>query len=143
MAGWGKPLLPTGLAPVEAGFENYNTAAHTSPVGRADGIPIDRYLPRPKPAAACCNLTRKPATLEDRFAEPPLAKRFRELYLQGLMKLLRKQQLAFPESLSWIQEEEDLERWLDPIAAKRWHVHCQGAPPDCEGPGAALKYLAR
>jgi hypothetical protein len=65
-----------------------------------------------------------------RFQDPPLAEEFRKLYLRGLKNLLRKQELIFPKDLSWIHEEEELDRWLAPISNIRWHVHCQGAPPE-------------
>jgi hypothetical protein len=46
-------------------------------------------------------------------------------------------------SLSWIRSEADFRRWLAPLATIDWHAHCQGPPPSCEGPAAALSYLAR
>jgi hypothetical protein len=77
------------------------------------------------------------------FSKESLGRRFRERYLAGLLKLFRKGELVLPESMAWIQTEQDLQRWLAPIATIQWHAHCQGPPHGCDGPEAALSYLAR
>jgi hypothetical protein len=80
---------------------------------------------------------------DEAFSKESLGGRFRDLYLAGLLKLFRKGQLTLPAALAWIRSEEDFRRWLEPIATIQWHAHCQGPPPGCEGPVAALSYLAR
>jgi len=80
---------------------------------------------------------------DEAFSKENLGTRFRELYLAGLVKLFRSGKLVLPPSMAWIQSEQDFQRWLAPIARIDWHAHCQGPPPGCEGPAAALSYLAR
>jgi hypothetical protein len=80
---------------------------------------------------------------DDAFSKAHLGFRFRQRYVEGLFKLFRRGKLNFPAALGAIELEEDLQRWLKPIMAKPWHTHCQGPPPDCQGAGAALSYLAR
>ena len=80
---------------------------------------------------------------DEAFSKAHLGVRFRQRYVEGLFKLFRRRKLNFPAALGAIELEEDLQRWLEPIMAKRWHTHCQGPPPDCQGAGAALSYLAR
>jgi hypothetical protein len=51
--------------------------------------------------------------------------------------------LQISDSLAPLADQSVFEKWLLPVRAKDWVVHCQSAPPDCQGPGAAMKYLAR
>jgi len=54
-----------------------------------------------------------------------------------------KNELTLPESLARLADEEDFERWLQPLAATAWQVRRTGPPPYARGPEPALKYLAR
>jgi len=80
---------------------------------------------------------------DEAFSKQILGPRFRELYLAELLKLFRSGKLILPPAMGWIQSEQVFQRWLAPIASIDWHTHCQGPPPGCEGPAAALSYLAR
>ena len=80
---------------------------------------------------------------EQYLSEPELAARYRKLYLDGLRKLHREGKLELDGPLSWLADADIFEAWLSQLAAKHWKVHCQDAPENCQGPGAAMKYLSR
>jgi len=71
-----------------------------------------------------------------------LADRFRALYLQGLEKMHHKEELKLAGSLRPLTGRSLFEKWLAPLARKRWIVNVQPPPAHCQGPDAALKYLA-
>lgn len=71
---------------------------------------------------------------------PTLAARYRDRLLAGLRALVAAGRLWTPPErrgpAAW-------ERWLTPLARRRWVVNVQLPPAGCPGPEAALRYLGR
>jgi hypothetical protein len=69
-----------------------------------------------------------------------LSRLFRRLFLQGLMDLHRKGELAFFGNLEGLAEAGTFTAWLAPFRKSEWVVY---AKPPFGGPEAVLAYLSR
>ena len=71
-----------------------------------------------------------------------LADRFRALFLDRLERMFSSGELRLPYKLLGEETPAALAAWLAPLRCKGWIVNVQTPPAHCEGPEAALKYLA-
>ena len=82
---------------------------------------------------------RKPFLVSNRS----LGREFREQFLAGLRRLLKKGQLALEGSVAWLQDEQEREVWLRELEDSDWNVFIEGPPHGKSQPVHVAKYLAR
>ncbi len=72
-----------------------------------------------------------------------LGKRFRKVFIQGLMRLHRTGELKLDGQWSQLKETAALESWLETVAPAGWNVFIERPPTEDAKPENVLKYLAR
>ena len=72
-----------------------------------------------------------------------LGHRFRDKFMAGMNKLYAAGDLKFTGSLSDLMSEDSWHAVIESLMKHEWVVHCEAAPEGCDGPEAAIKYLAR
>ncbi len=69
-----------------------------------------------------------------------LSRRFRRLFLEGLIQLFRNGRLEFHGALQPLSEARAFRRWLRPLAVRDWVAHAQ---TPMAGPAQVVEYLGR
>jgi hypothetical protein len=72
-----------------------------------------------------------------------LGRKFREHYVDGLRRLVRKGKLRLDAEWARLQDPMTLEAWLDELTGTDWNVFVEGPPHGESRPTDVLKYLAR
>lgn len=72
-----------------------------------------------------------------------LGRKFREHYVDGLRRLVRKGELHLEGEWFHLQDPTRLEAWLDELTSTDWNVFIEGPPHGESRPSDVLKYLAR
>lgn len=72
-----------------------------------------------------------------------LGRKFREHYIDGLRRLVRRGKLRLEGEFFELQEPTQREAWLKELEATDWNVFVQGPPHGKSRPADVLKYLAR
>lgn len=72
-----------------------------------------------------------------------LGRVFRQQFLRGLRRLLLQGQLRLAGEVSWLQDEQRRDAWLEDLEATAWNVFVEGPPHGSSKPSHVIKYLAR
>ncbi|MFQ5807961.1 MAG: transposase [Phycisphaerae bacterium] len=72
-----------------------------------------------------------------------LGRVFRQKFTDGFRRLARANKLKLQDGWAKLQDRQELESWLDAVAACDWNVFIEGPPHSQSRPEHVLKYLAR